>query len=135
MWIAWENNYKYMLKISIWSVLQTWARTVFLKVFFKNSLIKIPSFDQKFINSLMFFLEGNTKQVILPLRPLGFRRHKRCIFHSYVGKFPWKRKWQLTPVFLSGKSHRQRSLACYSPWGCKESNTTEWLNSSSSWGP
>ena len=31
----------------------------------------------------------------------------------------WRRKWQLTPVFLPGKSHGQRSLAGYSPWGCK----------------
>ena len=29
------------------------------------------------------------------------------------------------PVFLSGESHGQRSLADYSPWGCKESDTTE----------
>ena len=28
-------------------------------------------------------------------------------------------KWELTPIFLPGKSHRQRSLAGYSPWGCK----------------
>ena len=28
-------------------------------------------------------------------------------------------KWQPTPVFLPGKSHGQRRLACYSPWGCK----------------
>ena len=33
-------------------------------------------------------------------------------------KIPW-RKWQLTLVFLPGKSHGQRSLAGYSPWGCK----------------
>ena len=32
-------------------------------------------------------------------------------------KIPWSRKWQLTPVFLPGKSHGQRSLAGYSPWG------------------
>ena len=32
---------------------------------------------------------------------------------------PWRRKWQSTPVFLPGKFHRQRSLAGYSPWGCK----------------
>ena len=32
-------------------------------------------------------------------------------------KIPWRRKWQLTPVFLPGKSHRQRSLEGYSPWG------------------
>ena len=33
-----------------------------------------------------------------------------------------------TPVFLPGESHGQRSLAGYSPWGCKESDTTEQLN-------
>ena len=41
---------------------------------------------------------------------------------------PWRRKWQPTPVFLPGKSHRQRSLIGYSPWGRKESDTTEWLH-------
>ena len=40
-------------------------------------------------------------------------------------KMLWRRKWQPTPVFLLGKFHRQRSLAGYSPWGCKESDTTE----------
>ena len=32
---------------------------------------------------------------------------------------PWRRKLQPTPVFLPGKSHGQRKLACYSPWGCR----------------
>ena len=32
---------------------------------------------------------------------------------------PWRRKWQLTPVFLSGKYSGQKSLAGYSPWGHK----------------
>ena len=41
---------------------------------------------------------------------------------------PWRRKWQPTPVFLPGKCHGQRSLAGYNPWGCKELDTTEWLN-------
>ena len=45
-----------------------------------------------------------------------FRRHR---FHPWIGKVPWKRKWQPTPVFLPGKSHGQRSLAGYSPWGCE----------------
>ena len=40
----------------------------------------------------------------------------------------WRRKWQLTPVPLPGKSHGQRSLVGYSPWGHKESDTTEWLH-------
>ena len=47
------------------------------------------------------------------------RRQKRCEFHSRVRKIPWRRTWQLTPVFLSGESHGQRSLAGYSPWGCR----------------
>jgi len=40
---------------------------------------------------------------------------------------PWRRKWQPTPVFLPGEFHGQRSLAGYSPWGCKESDTTAQL--------
>ena len=39
----------------------------------------------------------------------------------------WRRKWQPTPVFLPGESHGQRSLEGCSPWGLKESNTTERL--------
>ena len=35
----------------------------------------------------------------------------------WVGKIPWRRKWQPTPVFLPGESHGQRSLAGYGPWG------------------
>ena len=38
---------------------------------------------------------------------------------------PWRRKWQPTPVFLPGKSHGQRSLEGYSPWGHKELDMTE----------
>ena len=37
------------------------------------------------------------------------------------------RAWQPTAAFLPGESHRQRSLADYSPRGCKELDTTEWL--------
>ena len=43
----------------------------------------------------------------------------------WVGKIPWRRKWLPTPVLLPGKSHGQRSLAGYGPWGHKESETTE----------
>ena len=40
---------------------------------------------------------------------------------------PWRRKWQPTPVSLPGKSHGQRKLVGCSPWGRKESGTTEQL--------
>ena len=46
-----------------------------------------------------------------------YRRCKRRGFDPWVGKIPWKRTWQPTPVFLPGESHGQRSLAGYSPWG------------------
>ena len=43
---------------------------------------------------------------------------RRPGFNPWVGKI-WRRKWQPTPLFLPGKSHGQKSLACYSPWCCK----------------
>ena len=53
---------------------------------------------------------------------------RRRGFGPWVGKIPWRKKWQPTPVFLPEKSHGQRSLVGYSPWGRKESDTTEQLN-------
>ena len=41
------------------------------------------------------------------------------------GRPPWGRKWLPTPVFLAGKSHGQRSLMGYNPWGCKKSDMTK----------
>ena len=49
-------------------------------------------------------------------------------FDPWVGKIPWRRAWQPTPVFLPGESHGQRSLVGCSPWGCKESDTTQPLS-------
>ena len=46
---------------------------------------------------------------------------------TWVGKIPWRRKWEPTAVFLPRKSRGQRSLAGYSPWGSKESDMTEQL--------
>ena len=46
-------------------------------------------------------------------------------FDPRVGKIPWRRKWQPTPVFLSGESYGHRSLASYPLWGHKDSDMTE----------
>ena len=65
--------------------------------------------------------------------PWWLRRLSICLqcgrpgFDPWVGEIPWRRKWQSTPVLLPGKSHGQRSLVGYSPWGHKESDTTERL--------
>ena len=45
-----------------------------------------------------------------------------------VAKIPWSRKWPAISVFLLVKFHGQRSLAGYSPWGHKESDTTQQLS-------
>ena len=50
-------------------------------------------------------------------------RCKRQGCNPWVGKIPWRRKWQMALVFLSGKPHGQRSLEDDSPWGHKESDT------------
>ena len=47
------------------------------------------------------------------------RSQRRPGFHPWVGKTPWRREWQPTPVFLPGESHGQRSLVGYSSWGCR----------------
>ena len=47
------------------------------------------------------------------------RRHSR--FDSWVGKMPWRRVWQASPIFLPRESHGQRSLVGYSPQCCTES--------------
>ena len=52
---------------------------------------------------------------------------RRPRFNPWVRKIPWRRKWQPTPLFLLEEFQGQRSLAGYSPWGCKESDTTERL--------
>ena len=58
------------------------------------------------------------------------RRHKRQGIDPWLGKIPYRRKWQPTLVFLHGEflhgeSHRFCSLEGYSPWGLKESDMTE----------
>ena len=58
-----------------------------------------------------------------------FARHcRRRRFNPWAGKLSWRRAWQPTPVFVPGESHRQRSLAGYSPTSHKESDTTERLS-------
>ena len=50
---------------------------------------------------------------------------KETLVQSLVRKIPWRRAWQRTPVILPGQSHGNRILEGYSPWGSKESDTTE----------
>ena len=56
------------------------------------------------------------------------KMQKKHRFDPWVGKIPWRRKWQPNPIFLPGESHGLRSLAGYSPQRRKESDTTERLH-------
>ena len=53
---------------------------------------------------------------------------RRCEFDPWVGKIPWRRARQPTPVFFCGESHGQRSPVSYSPGGHKESDMTQQLS-------
>ena len=61
--------------------------------------------------------------------PPALLQCRRPGFNPWVRKVSWRRKWQPTPVFLPGKSHGRRNWLGYSPWGRKESDTTERLHS------
>ena len=63
----------------------------------------------------------------LPGKPMSL--YMDFIILEYIPSIQtlWRRKWQTTPVFLTGESHGQRSLVGYSPWGRKESDMTERL--------
>ena len=99
-----ESDMIQQLNNKMWSILQNVpcilrknVCLVFLfNLFFKNAIVRLPRWLSD---------KESTCQC---------RRHRS---HPWVQKIPWRRKLQPTPVFLSGKSHRQRSLAGYSPWG------------------
>ena len=49
----------------------------------------------------------------------GKEGEKKAVCYISSSAMEWRRKWQPTPVSLPGKSHGQRILAGYSPWGCR----------------
>ena len=66
--------------------------------------------------------------IINPPTNAGVARNAK--FSPWIGNIPWRRKWQPTPVFLPGESHRQRSLEGYSPYRWKESDMSKHMSSS-----
>ena len=88
--------------------------------------------NEEILITVFFFFFWGPFHVLVTLQKEGQKlttgdgNIKICFFNLSVG-FSWRRKWQPTPVFLPGESHGQRSLAGYSPWGHKESDTTKWL--------
>ena len=60
----------------------------------------------------------------LPRQISGKEPSCQSSFDPWLGKIPWRKKWQPTPIFLPGEDNGQRSLAGYSPWDHRESDMT-----------
>ena len=90
-----------------------WAAVV-IHVYTCVYLSKLYSCTSKRVNFIVYILNLNWAD----LEWLGF--------NPWVGKIPWRRKKQPTPVSLPGKFHGQKSLVGFSPWGHKQ-DTTEQL--------
>ena len=69
--------------------------------------------------------KGASKVAIVIKNPPAREVDKRPGFDSWAGKIPWRRKWQLSPIFLPGKLHREKSLAGCSSWGFRASDKSE----------
>ena len=63
----------------------------------------------------IYFLNWSVVDLVFP----GSSVNKASGVQSLGQTITWRRKWQPTPGFLSEKSHEQKSLAGYGPWGCK----------------
>ena len=105
---------------------------------FAHFLIGLNGFLILGFMSCLYTLDGQ-HFIGLPWRLRHWRiclQCRRSGFDPWIGKIPWRRKWQPTPVFFPGKSHGQRSLAGYSPWGRKGSDTitSDGSTFSSFWG-
>jgi len=97
-------------------------QTTILPFFFLGMVLITITHTHTHTHTHMYIWISQVAQVVknLPMH-VDAKRHQ---FDPWVGKIPWRRKWQPTPVFLPRKSHGQRSLAGYSPWGHKELGTT-----------
>ena len=95
-----------------------WKRSVFIPIPKKGNAKECTNTTKLHSSHTLCFPDGS--EFCLQCRRPGF--------NPWVGKIPWRRKWQPNPVFLPGESHGQRSLVGYSPRGCKELDTTERLH-------
>ena len=88
-------------------------------------LIELEKINFKFSTKFSLALQTATGYLSSKEPACQCRRHG---FDPWVGKIPWRRKWQPTPIFLPGKSHGQRILAGYSPWGSQKESWTRLSN-------
>ena len=86
----------------------------------------ISLFFLKFLfGDICLYVWASHVALVVKNSPANVGALKRCRFHPWVRKIPWRRAWQPTPVFLPRESLGLRNLAYYSPWGHKELDMTE----------
>ena len=86
------------------------------------SILSLPYFQSSDMCQTLVELPGGT----LGKEPTcQCKSHKTHGFNPWVKKIPGRRRYQPIPVFLPREFHGQKSLVGYSPWGLKESDTTE----------
>jgi len=132
--VIWSSNHKWF---------PTAHRNPSIRISTPSFLVSLLSFTESFAYQQGGLLSFSPEIiVILASMPWGFpggfviknplpvQEMQGMQIHPWSGcrKIPWRRKWQPTPVFLSGKSHGQRSLAGYSPWDLKELSLTGQLS-------
>ena len=81
----------------------------------------------KCIGYMYTYTQASQVVLVVKNQPANAADVKRLGFDPWVGKILWRRAWQSIPVFLPGEFYGQRNLAGYSPWDCKEWDTTEQL--------
>ena len=124
-WAPWLNTstkgeWKYMLIISFFK-----SRFYFVIVAFYFQEFLVRNYSFSFVLLHMTW----TSQVAQWVKNMpAMLWQRRCSFHPWVRKIPWRRAWQLTPVFLPGEFRGLRSLAGYSPWALKRvrQNQIKW---------
>ena len=93
--------------------------------------LRFPLLHHSHFNHLKdkLYVQLRTPQCLSSKNPLATQEMPEMwVLASWMGKTPWRRKWQPTPVFLPGEFHGQSSLVGCSPWGFKESDTTKQLS-------
>ena len=101
--------------------------------YFKRQNISVVNKQTKFLSIWNIYYNWVRQTGNSVVKNLTDCQSRRCRFSPWIGKVPWRRKCQPTPVFLPGKSHGQRSLEDYSQWGRKESDMTEPLTCLRRW--
>ena len=85
--------------------------------------INVQSDRSKALGRALTELTGSPSGVIAKESACQRRSCERWVFDSWVGKIPWNRKGQPTPVFVPARSHGQRSLVGHRPLDCKQVDT------------